>query len=88
MKPNQIRVVFDSAAELNGMSLNPALIFGPDHMNSLPGGVIRFRQESVAISCDVEQMFYCIHVNETDQAGLSGGILEEWLRPSPTDWSL
>ena len=66
-KPERIRVVFDSAAELDGKSLNSILIPGPDQANSLLGVLMRFRQESVAVSCDVEQMFYCFHVNSEDR---------------------
>ena len=56
-KPDQIRVVFDSSAEFQGVSLNKELLPGPDLMNSLVGVLIRFRQENVAAMCDIEQMF-------------------------------
>ena len=36
-KPDQIRVVFDSSAEYQGVSLNKELLPGPDLMNSLSG---------------------------------------------------
>ena len=36
-KPTQIRVVFDSSAEYEGVSLNKELLPGPDMMNSLLG---------------------------------------------------
>ena len=36
-KPDQIRVVFDSSAEFQGVSLNKELLPGPDLMNSLSG---------------------------------------------------
>ena len=62
-KPEQIRVVFDSSAEYQGVSLNKELLAGPDEMNSLFGVLVRFRQESVGVMCDVEQMFYSFHVN-------------------------
>ena len=61
-KPRQIRVVFDSSAEFQGVSLNKELLAGPDQMNSLLGVLFRFRQERVALMCDVEQMFYSFHV--------------------------
>ena len=62
-KPTQIRVVFDSSAEYNGVSLNKELLPGPDLMNSLSGVLIRFRRENVAVMCDIEQMFHSFHVN-------------------------
>ncbi len=42
-KPEQIRVVFDSSAEYQGVSLNKELLAGPDQMNSLFGVLVRFR---------------------------------------------
>ena len=61
-KPGQIRVVFDSSAEFAGVSLNKALLPGPDLMNSLLGVLIRFRREIIAVMCDIEQMFHSFHV--------------------------
>ena len=61
-KPTQIRVVFDSSAEYNGVSLNKTLLPGPDLMNSLVGVLVRFRKESTAVMCDIEQMFHSFHV--------------------------
>ena len=62
-KPTQIRVVFDSSAEYSGVSLNKELLPGPDLMNSLVGVLMRFRRETNAIMCDIEQMFHSFHVN-------------------------
>ena len=62
-KPTQIRVVFDSSAEYEGVSLNKELLPGPDMMNSLLGVLIRFRREDTAVMCDIEQMFHSFHVN-------------------------
>ena len=66
MKPDQIRVVFDSSAEYQGTSLNRELLTGPDFMNSLVGVLIRFRREDVTAMCDVEQMFHSFHVAPKD----------------------
>lgn len=57
-KKNQIRVVFDSSAKFMGISLNKVLMSGPDLNNSLLGILMRFRQEPVAVSSDIQQMFY------------------------------
>lgn len=62
-KPTQIRVVFDSSAEFQDISLNKVLLPGPDLMNSLLGVLIRFRKERVAVMSDVEQMFHSFHVD-------------------------
>lgn len=66
-KPNQIRVVFDSSAECDGTSLNDVLLSGPDLNNTLLGVLLRFRKEPVALTADVEQMFYCFVVREEDR---------------------
>lgn len=62
-KPTQIRVVFDSSAEFEGISLNKELLSGPDMMNSLLGVLIRFRNDNTAVMCDIEQMFHSFDVN-------------------------
>ena len=63
-KPGKIRVVFDSSAKYNGVSLNDVLLTGPDLNNTLLGVLIRFREEPVAITADIEQMFHCFLVRE------------------------
>ena len=63
-KKKSIRVVFDSSAEFNSVSLNRELLPGPDLMNSLLSVLMRFRRENYAIMCDVEQMFFSFHVNQ------------------------
>ncbi|TWW78623.1 hypothetical protein D4764_11G0007440 [Takifugu flavidus] len=63
-KPDQIRVVFDSSAEYEGISLNDVLLKGPDLNNSLLGVLMRFRKNPVALTADVQQMFYCFIVQE------------------------
>ena len=66
-KPDQIRVVFDSSAEFQGVSLNKELLPGPDLMNSLVGVLIRFRKENIAVMSDIEQIFHTFHVNVEHQ---------------------
>lgn len=63
-KPDQIRVVFDSSAKHEGVSLNDVLMNGPDLNNSLIGVLIRFCKEPFAVTADVQQMFYCFAVCE------------------------
>ncbi|KAL4006299.1 tumor suppressor p53-binding protein 1 [Sarotherodon galilaeus] len=64
-KPAKIRVVFDSSAPYEGVSLNDVLLTGPDLNNSLVGVLIRFRKEQVAITADIEHMFHCFVVKES-----------------------
>lgn len=63
-KPGQIRVVFDSSAKYQGVSLNDVLLTGPDLNNTLLGVLMRFRMEKVAILADIQQMFHCFLVRQ------------------------
>ncbi|XP_033741833.1 uncharacterized protein LOC117328413 [Pecten maximus] len=64
-KPEKIRGVFDSSARCDGTSLNSVLLTGPDLVNSLLGVLLRFRTKPVAITGDIEQMFYCFKVHKS-----------------------
>ncbi|XP_028304259.1 uncharacterized protein LOC114464360 isoform X2 [Gouania willdenowi] len=63
-KPGKIRVVFDSSAQCDNISLNDVLLKGPDLNNSLVGVLLRFRSDPYAVMADVEQMFYNFLVRE------------------------
>lgn len=63
-KPDQIRVVLDSSAKHDGISLNYVLLSGPDLNNRLLGVLLRFCRDSVAFMADIQQMFYCFLVKE------------------------
>ena len=45
-KPGKIRVLFDCAAKYAGLSLNNALMQGPDLVNNLLSVLVRFWQNS------------------------------------------
>lgn len=66
-KPGKTRVVFDCAAKHKGTSLNDQLITGPDLTNSIVGVLMRFREEQVALSADIECMFHQIRVAPDDR---------------------
>ena len=66
-KPGKIRVVFDCSARFNDICINDTLLQGPDMINDLLGVLYRFRKEPVAISCDIEKMFYQFGVNLEDR---------------------
>jgi len=70
-KPGKIRVVFDCSAKYRGISLNDTLLQGPDMTNDLLGVLCRFRKEPIAISCDIEKMFYQFYVNQEHRDYLS-----------------
>ena len=66
-KPGKIRVVFDCSAEWKGQTLNQHLLSGPDLINNMSGILLRFRQERVAITCDIEGMYHQVGVNKSDR---------------------
>ena len=61
-KPGQIRVVSYLSTGCQGVSLNDVILSGPDLNNTLLGVLLRFRKEPVAVTADVQQMFYCFVV--------------------------
>lgn len=63
-KPGKIRIVFDSSAKCDNVSLNDVLLKGPDLNNSLVGVLVRFRSDPYAVMADVEQMFHNFVVRE------------------------
>ncbi len=65
-KPGKVRVVFDCAPRFGDTPLNDQLLQGPDLTNDLTGVLLRFRQESVALMADVEQMFHQVRVAPDD----------------------
>ena len=72
-KPGKIRRVGDAAAPYQGTSLNDCLLSGPDLLNSLVGILMRFRQELIPVSADIEVMFCQVAVPEVDQPVLFCG---------------
>ncbi|KAL7830822.1 hypothetical protein SRHO_G00319490 [Serrasalmus rhombeus] len=65
-KRKKLRVVFDCAASFHGVSLNTALLQGPDLTNSLIGVILRFRKEPIGIMADVKPMFHQVRVAKSD----------------------
>ena len=66
-KPGKVRRVCDAACRYQGSSLNDHLITGPDLLNSLTGIFMRFREENIALSADIESMFSQVAVPKEDQ---------------------
>ena len=60
----------NGASKYRRQSLNRKLLTGPDHLNSLLGILLRFREHPVAILADFESMFMQIAVKKEDQSAL------------------
>lgn len=61
-KLDKIRVVFDCSVEYAGECLNHHLLQGPE-LTYLVCVLCRFRQEPVALMCDIKGMFHHVNVN-------------------------
>ncbi|XP_068149532.1 uncharacterized protein [Drosophila tropicalis] len=66
-KPGKIRIVFDDAAEVDGVSLNALLMRGPDQCQPLSYVLMKFRQWSVGICADIEEMFHRVLICKEDR---------------------
>ncbi|XP_031575495.1 uncharacterized protein LOC116309086, partial [Actinia tenebrosa] len=87
-KPGKTRVVFDAAARFGGTSLNDQLLQGPSIINDLTGVLIRFRQERVAFTADIESMFYQTRVIESDTDALRFLWWSDSLEDSPDEYKM
>ena len=59
-------MVFESKATYDHASLNTQLMSGPNKTNSLLEVLLRFRLETTAVSCDLEQTFHSFFVSPRD----------------------
>ena len=66
-KTGKFRVVFDCSAKFQGISLNDTLLQGPNLTSNLMSILLCFRQEPVALSADIEAMFYQVQVPKEDR---------------------
>ncbi|XP_058817217.1 uncharacterized protein LOC131680521 [Topomyia yanbarensis] len=66
-KPGKVRLVWDAAAQVAGISLNSLLLPGPDLLTPLPHVLFRFRQYPVAVSGDIKEMYHQIGIIQADR---------------------
>ena len=66
-KQIKTRVVIDAAASYHGVSFNSLLMQGPDLMQPLVDVLLRFRQDSIAFTCDIKDMFHQVKLPPQDQ---------------------
>ncbi|XP_055645110.1 uncharacterized protein LOC129780638 [Toxorhynchites rutilus septentrionalis] len=69
-KPDKVRVIWDAAAKVEGISLNSMLLKGPDLLTSLLSVLFGYREREVAISGDLKEMFHQLLIREEDRCAL------------------
>ena len=63
----KVRIVFDAAAKSGGVALNDLVHKGPKLQRSLSAILVRFRQQPVAIACDIAEMYLQIELAAADR---------------------
>ncbi|XP_062703577.1 uncharacterized protein LOC134286030 [Aedes albopictus] len=66
-KPGKIRLVFDAAAQVNGVSLNSLLLAGPDLLTPLDAVVQKFRERPIAFVADIREMYHQFMMKPEDK---------------------
>ena len=56
-KPGKMRRVANASSVFQGQSLNSNLLKGSDRLSNLAGVILRFREDNIALSADIEQIF-------------------------------
>ncbi|XP_055604347.1 uncharacterized protein LOC129752597 [Uranotaenia lowii] len=63
----KIRLVWDAAASVGGISLNSQLLCGPDLLVPLQGVICRFREKPVAFGGDIMEMYHQLKIRPEDR---------------------
>ncbi|MCG8112261.1 MAG: hypothetical protein N0E59_16010, partial [Candidatus Thiodiazotropha taylori] len=61
------RIVFDAAAQVEGVSLNDKIYQGPKLQQDLFDVLLRFRRYPIAVVCDIEEMYLRIGITQPDK---------------------
>ena len=64
----KVRIVFDSAAKCDGISLNDMIHAGPKLQQDLFNVLVRFRRNPVGVACDIKEMYLQIEIKEQDRS--------------------
>ncbi|XP_062710489.1 uncharacterized protein LOC134288734 [Aedes albopictus] len=66
-KPGKVRIIWDAAAKVNGVSFNSMLLKGPDMLTSLPSVLFRFRERKFCITADIKEMYHQVKIRPADR---------------------
>ncbi|XP_045027087.1 uncharacterized protein LOC123470617 [Daphnia magna] len=87
-KPEKVRVVFDASAQFQGVALNEVLLKGPNLINDIGATLLLFRQKSVSLSGDIQQMFLQVGVKKEDRFALQFLWRSPGSRKNPTVYEM
>ena len=76
-KPGKVRRVANAASKFKGVSLNNALLTGPDLLAKLLEIILRFRKHPVGVLAEIKGMFMQVAIREEDQSALRFLWLED-----------
>ena len=65
--PTKIRLVWNAAAKSHGVCLNDRLLKEPNLYNPLVGVLFVFKEQSIGICGDLNEMFHQVRIREADQ---------------------
>ena len=63
-------MIFDLSAEFHGTSINKTLLSRPDMTKQIIGVLLRFREEQIAATGDIEAMYDQVKVPENQRCFL------------------
>ncbi|XP_062541725.1 uncharacterized protein LOC134209727 [Armigeres subalbatus] len=66
-KPSKVRLIWDAAATVHGVSLNSMLLKGPDLLAPLVSVITGFREKKVAFGGDIREMYHQLKIISRDK---------------------